>query len=91
MFPVLAIILFFALGLAFFVLSSKNDFGIDKIKNSSKSNDQDLLNQEIKKEKQVEKLSEEEFESEVKEEIKKENQDGDLNKEDLDEEVEVNK
>tara|TARA_B100001029_G_C14627752_1_gene217516 strand:+ start:288 stop:503 length:216 start_codon:yes stop_codon:yes gene_type:complete len=54
MFPVVAIILFFGLGLAFFILSSKNDFGMDNIKNRWGTNDKDQLKNTTKEEKPVE-------------------------------------
>ena len=59
MFPVVAIILFFGLGLAFFILSSKNDFGMDNIKNRWGTNDKDQLKNTTKEEKPVEEPSEE--------------------------------
>ena len=58
MFPVVAIILFFGLGLAFFILSSKDDFGMDNIKNRWGSNDKDQLNDKINQEKPVEESNE---------------------------------
>ena len=85
MFPAISIILFFALGLAFFVLSSKNDFGIDNLKNSGKSNDNDLFDKEIKEEKQEDETNKEVLETEVKDEIKEEKKEEETNKEELDE------
>ena len=72
MFPVIAIILFFGLGLAFFISSSQNDFGIDNIKNRWGTNDKDQLHNKIKEEKPVEeeKSVEESSEEELPEEDK---------------------
>ena len=65
MLPALAIILFFALGLAFFVLSSSNDFGIDKLKNNNNSNEIDRSNKDSNEEKQSENSNKEGFINEV--------------------------
>ena len=37
MLPAIAILLFFGLGVAFFVISSKDDFGIRNLKNTTSS------------------------------------------------------